>query len=224
MPHRASLAVFVAFALCASLAIAQGAGAAFQDTFTATAPNGEAIVTPSETKRVTGTLTGPGTAIDPVGDLDPSDGAVRGRATAAGETARFEATLLGDLLTVILIEVDADVRPNLSTAIALDLHRQKSYSFAVTTDGRVHLHPHRMTGRPALPDPECARTMLRELRPIPGLAITDDRIDGFELRPISEPSGCGRKLAAASRRRDSDSSTLAPACRRYSTSSRMWRT
>jgi hypothetical protein len=126
MPCRASLVLSVAFAICASLATAQVVGAPFQGTFTATVPNGEASVTLTVAERVTGTFLGPGTAIDLAGDVDPSDGAVRGLATAAGESVRFEATLRGDLLTLVLFEVGADGRPNLSTAIALELQRART--------------------------------------------------------------------------------------------------
>lgn len=123
MPFRASLVLFAAFAICASLAHAQVAGAAFQGTFTATVPNGEAVVTLAVGERVTGTLTGPGTAVDLVGDLDEVAGVVRGLATAAGERVGFEATLRGDLLTLTLFEIDADGRPVPTTAVALELQR-----------------------------------------------------------------------------------------------------
>jgi len=126
MPCRSSLMPFVALALCAALAHAQVAGAPFQGTFAATVPNGEAVVTLAVGERVAGTLTGPGTAIDLLGDVDPSDGAVRGLASAAGESVRFEATLRGDLLTLTLFEVGADGRPILGTAVALELQRVRT--------------------------------------------------------------------------------------------------
>jgi hypothetical protein len=126
MRFRASLVLFVAFAIGASLAAAQGVGAAFQGTFRASVPNGEAVVTLVVGERVTGTLTGPGTAIDLVGDLDPTAGVVRGLATAAGESVRFEAALRGDQLTLTLFEVDADGRPIASTAVALELQRARA--------------------------------------------------------------------------------------------------
>jgi hypothetical protein len=126
MPCRASLVLSVAFALFASLATAQVVGASFGGTFTAAVPSGEASVSLTVGERVTGTFTGPGMAIELAGDLDPSDGVVRGLATAAGESVRFEAALRGDLLTLVLFEVGADGRPNLSTAIALELQRVRA--------------------------------------------------------------------------------------------------
>jgi hypothetical protein len=125
MPFRASLVAFVALALAllASAAVAQVAASAFQGTFTATVPNGQAVLVLAVAERVTGTLTGPGTAVDLLGDVDPSDGAVRGVASAAGESVRFEATLRGDALTLVLFELGPDGRPDASTAVALELQR-----------------------------------------------------------------------------------------------------
>jgi len=80
----------------------------------------------------------------------------------------------------------------------LDLHRRKYYSFAVTTDGRVHLQLHRMTNRPALPDHNYAHGMLAELRGIPGVEIPDDRLEGvpwFELRLLTARPHLDRFLA-----------------------------
>jgi hypothetical protein len=126
MRYRGTFIVLVAFALCASLALAQEGGAAFQGTFTATVPNGEASVTLAVAERVTGSLTGPGLALDLVGDVDASDGAVRGVATAGGESVGFEAVLRGDALTLTLFEVGADGRPLLATAVALELQRART--------------------------------------------------------------------------------------------------
>ncbi len=143
------LATFVAFAIAASVAHAQVAGASFQGTFTATVPNGEAVVALTVAERVTGTFTGPGLALDLVGDLDPSDGAVRGLATAAGEDVRFEATLAGDLLTLALFEVGADGRPNPATAVVLELRRALARrSAAAATRGAVASPP---SGAPPAP-------------------------------------------------------------------------
>ena len=149
MRRRASLAPFLALAIAASFAHAQVAGASFQGTFSAAVPNGEVAVVLAVAERVTGTLTGPALALDLVGDLDPSDGAVRGVATAAGEAVRFEATLAGDLLTFTLFEVGADGRPNPATAIALELRRALPLrSAASATRGAVASPP---SGAPPAP-------------------------------------------------------------------------
>jgi hypothetical protein len=79
----------------------------------------------------------------------------------------------------------------------LDTHRRKYYSFAVTTDGRVHLQLHRMTGRPALADHEYARGMLEALRTVPGLEVSDERLDGvpsFDMRLLTEPTALARYI------------------------------
>lgn len=150
MACRAPLLLFVAFAISASVAHAQVVAASFQGTFTATVPNGEAVVALAVAERVAGTLTGPGLALELVGDFDVRDGAVRGLATAAGESVHFEATLAGDLLTLTLFEVGADGRPNTATAVALELQRAlPRRSAASATRGAAPSPPSEASPSPA---------------------------------------------------------------------------
>jgi hypothetical protein len=123
LARRWPLVTFAAFAICTSVAHAQVPGRAFEGTFTAAVPNGQTTLTFAVAERVSGVLAGPGLAIDLIGDLDPSDGAVRGLATAGDESVGFEATLRGDGLTFVLFEFGTDGRPDLRTAVSLELQR-----------------------------------------------------------------------------------------------------
>jgi hypothetical protein len=143
MTRRASLLLIVAFLLFDSPAAAQGAGASFQGSFTATVANGEATVILVVGDRVTGTFTLPGTSIDLIGDLDPNGATVRGLATAAGESVHFEAALRGDLLTLVLFEAGPDGRPDPTTAIALELQRVRARRGNTATGGPPPSPPRR---------------------------------------------------------------------------------